>query len=40
MSTIVSGRYVREIMLSPNFDFITSVTKVGALLLYFPDVQN
>ncbi|KAG2223854.1 hypothetical protein INT45_012727, partial [Circinella minor] len=27
MSTIVSGRYVREILLNPSFDFITSVTK-------------
>ncbi|KAI9490971.1 cytochrome P450 [Zychaea mexicana] len=27
MSTVVSGRYVREILLNPNFNFITSVTK-------------
>ena len=40
MSTIVSGRYVREIMLNPGFDFIASITKVSELLLYFPDVQN
>ena len=27
MNTVVSGRYVREVFLNSQFDFITSITK-------------